>query len=296
MMVTGNQIPPEPFGLQLDDGMLASGAPYARLLVSHLAGGQVTVIDPDAADASHAVQYVSSSFFVADPNGRHGAFALAPQLPHHPSTPWYLTSNIQPTIATFRVADANVVVPSVTFSVSGAFNSGADVRDIAFEPGGNRAFLTENNPPSMVVLDTRTLPSGAQPGVPANVVTDIVDVCQQPAHLGVRRTLAAGAAGAPPFLATRVYVVCFLANQMMVVDPDRAIVNDTILVGRGPNDVAFNFASDGDDAVDAPPLHRRAYVTAYTESAISVVDLDPGSPSENRLVARIGLPSPPPPM
>jgi YVTN family beta-propeller protein len=294
-VMTTNQIPPEPFAVQFDDGVTAQGAAYARLVVSHLAGGEVMVINPDASDPTQAVQYVSSGFFTADPSGRHGAFALAPQFPHHPSSPWYLTSDIQPTIATFRIADANVVVPSVAFPISGAFNSGSDVRDIVFEPGGNRAFLTENNPPSLVVLDTRTLSTGTLPGVPANQVVDIVDVCQAPSHMGVRRTLRADAGGAPSEQ-TRIYVVCFLSNQVMVVDPDRAGVDDTILVGRGPNDIAFNFASDGDSAIDAPPRERRGYVTNFTESSISVLDLEPGSASEDRLVARIGLPQPPPPM
>jgi DNA-binding beta-propeller fold protein YncE len=84
----------------------------------------------------------------------------------------------------------------------------------------------------------------------------------------------------------------------MVVDPDRAGVDETILVGRGPNDFAFNFSSvnpDGslDTDLDVQPIHKRAYVTDYTESTISVIDLDPGSMTENRVVARIGLPSPP---
>jgi hypothetical protein len=292
--MTDNQIPAEPFALGFDDGVLASGAPYARLLVSHLAGGEVMVIDPDSIDPNQAVQYVSPGFFAADPSGRHGAFALAPQFPHHASSPWYLTSDIQPTIATFRVADANVIVPGVGFSIAGTFVSGADVRDIVFEPGGNRAFLTENNPPSLIVLDTRALPSGMQPGVAANQVVDVIDICQTPSHMGVRRAYVAGAPGTPPLLKTRVYTVCFLSNQVMVVDPDRPGVDETILVGRGPNDIVFNFASvDGTD-IDAPPRRRRGYVSLFSESTIGVLDLEPGSPTENRLVARLGLPVPPP--
>jgi DNA-binding beta-propeller fold protein YncE len=284
-----NQIPPEPFGLALDDGLLGDGrTPYARLLVSHLAGGEVMLID--ILPATPVVRYVSSQFFVADPSGRHGAFALAPQFPHQSSSAWYLTSDIQPTVQTFRIADANVVVPAQPFTLSGVFVSGADVRDIVFEPGGARAFLTENNPPSLVVLDTRTLPNGALPGVVQNRVVDVVDVCQTPAHMGVRRRLTAGAPGTPPRLATKVYVPCFLSNQVMVVDPDRPGVDETILTGRGPNEISFNFSSDGEAEVDVEPMARRGYVTTFTESAIAVIDLQPGSPTENRVIARIGLP------
>ena len=86
----------------------------------------------------------------------------------------------------------------------------------------------------------------------------------------------------------------------MVVDPDRPGVDDTVFSGfGGPTDLTFNFPSFGD--VDASgnktsptvvtqlaPAH--AYVTNYTESTISVVDLQPGSPTENRVIARLGFP------
>ena len=41
-----------------------------------------------------------------------------------------------------------------------------------------------------------------------------------------------------------------------------------------------------------PLLPPRAYVSNYLDNTISVLDLDPRSPSYRRMVARIGLPSP----
>src|SRR5439155_294850 len=105
------------------------------------------------------------------------------------------------------------------FSLSGVFAAGNDGRQIFFQPDGNRAFMTENNPPSVVVIDTR--PSQVSSSLPANQVTDIVDVCQNPSHLMVRTVETQGPPGAPPLPQTRLYVACFISNQIMVVDPDR---------------------------------------------------------------------------
>src|SRR5262249_35719886 len=125
-------------------------------------------------------------------------------------------------------------------------------------------------------------------------LTDIVDVCQTPSHMGVRRGNVQGAPGTPDHVQTNLYVVCFLSSQVMVVDPDAPLVQDTILMGRGPDEITFNFGDDGDpDAPPAPPA-RRAWVTHYSEMTIGEIDLDPGSPTQNRLVARIGKPVPPP--
>jgi hypothetical protein len=218
---------------------------------------------------------------------------MASMHPGNPAATWYITSNLQPTIATFRVADVNVVVPSTSFSIAGSFALGSDVRDILFEPGGNRAFLTENNPPSVLVLDTSTSPL-RNPGQPLNQLTEIINVCQTPSHMGARRGMVAGAPGTDSRIRTQLYVVCFLSDQIMVVDPDGPTVDGTILLGRGPNDIAFNFGDDGDPAAPPAPSLRRAWVTQYTEMTIGELDLQPGSPTQNRLVARIGKSVPPP--
>jgi YVTN family beta-propeller protein len=287
-------LPGEPFGLALDRGSDdGAGLPYARLLVSHLTTGQVSLLTD--VDTVPVLRDVSSAFFSPDPNGRHGAFELAPRNPTIGTTLWYLTSDTQPTISSFRVADANVIVPGLDATVSGPFSQGTDVRDIVFEPGGERAFLTENNPPTLVVMDTSIKP-GISQGLPLNRVTEIIDICQTPSHLGVRRTL-----GPDGRFRTRVYVVCFLSNQVMVVDPDLPGVVDTVVVGRGPNDIVFDFPSDhapgetvaDEDAITPFDSHRRAYVSNFSDNSISVINLDPGDVDEDRVVSRIGIPVPP---
>jgi hypothetical protein len=275
------QLPTEPFGMQID-------TMSRRLVVSHLATGQVSVINIDAAPAN-ALLSESVQFFPPDATARHGAFAVAQQTPSDPHSLWYLTSNVNAQIATFRIADAGIVIPQGTVALNNSFAQGTDVRDFVFDNGGNRAFLTEANPPSVLVLDTRTdVAMGSQPH---NTVTDIVNVCQTPSHTGVRRFVVAGAPGTPPRVKTKIMVVCFLSNQLMIVDPDRPGVDETMFSGfGGPNDITFNFSDPGVPNPIAQLAPRHAYVTNYSDSTIAVVDLEPGSITENQVLARLGMP------
>jgi hypothetical protein len=311
------QIPAEPFGMSLDEGLLPDGhTKYERLVVSHLAGGEVTVIDaanpnpistPDDPPKQAVVLDSRGGFFPLDPSGRAGAFSVAPR-PSRPGDPleslkyWYLTSKLNATVALFRIAEVGLILPAGSFSVrtgpggntGGPFSVGSDERDFVFDPctpdsPGCRGFFLDNFPPSLFTVDTRIDPTGQPAGVPRNEVVDIVDVCQTPSHLALRQFVTPGPEGNAP--QTRVYVVCFGSSQIAVVDPDLGQVTDTILLGRGPNDIAFNFGP----GIREPPGHRyRAYVTEYVDMNVAVVDLVPGSPTENRVIGRIGLTQPPP--
>jgi hypothetical protein len=289
-----NDIPGQPFNLLLDEGTRPDGSPISRLLVTHLAEGSVTLIDllgtPLVAD-------VSAPFFPADQANRHGVFGIARR--DDPTRPlYYLTSNLNAAVSTFYVDDTasgDKVVAGPVFGTVGTFSNGSDGRELIFESGGQRAFMTQNAPPSVAILDTR----GDQPdgrGLPANKIVDIVDVCQGPSHMKLRQQAVAGPAGAAPALKTSLYVTCFTSNQVMIVDPDRPGVDETILVGRGPTELAFNYSGEETPVADRlpTPRRRRAYLSLYSEYTIGVIDAEPGSPTENRLIARIGLPVPPP--
>ena len=293
-------IPNEPFGMELDSGLDALSNPYAHLLVSHLAGGQVSLIDGTSNPPS--VSYVSPAFFIADAAGRHGAFGLAPQTPGNPSSLWYMTSNLQPTIATFHVAEVNVIVPNTgiatdqrqvlegpQFTLGGVTASTSDEREIVFDPTGNRAFITNASSPSVAVLDTSITLSAPVRGQPYNAVTDApVPVCSEPSHMGVRRT-----ADANGVIRTQLYVVCFTANQVAVVDPDRSELLHTIPLSGNPNEIEFSFSNVDDKAPrpsaypDGTTVRSQAYVADFQENAISVIDLSLANP---RVIARIGYP------
>lgn len=252
-------IPVEPFGMALDGN---------RLLVSHLSTGQVSLYD---VSGNPRLVAISSPFFQANAARSHGAFALAPQHPGVPDTLWYMTSNTQPAMATFRIAQVNQIIPVQTFPVAG-LSSGSDGRAILFDDGGNRAILSNNSPPSLLVLDTRVVPDSLSPSTPLNRVVDQVDSCQEASHL-VRRPDGT------------VFAICFLSNQVMLIDPDRAQVNSVIAMGAGPNEMVLTTPA-GSSIGDS-----YAYVTQFSESSIGVIDLNPG-PTQNRMVGRIGFPTP----
>lgn len=342
----GPQLPPEPFGIMPDSGckpgytLCPDGRSrtvrccdsqgnadddyrYDYLVLSHLGTGQVSAFNLVGA---HHEPHLSRSALLStglfpERGSAEGAFGLAPLVPGDLTMPWYLTSRQVGVIATFRLSPTGPlgdpqVVAGARVLVSNAFTSGQDVREMIVEPGGQRAFLTVSNPPSLMVLDTRPTPGGT----PANQVSAIVDVCFGPSKMALSRRPQPGGG-----VRTRIYIACYLAGQVAVVDPDTAELVAIVQAGRGPVSVALNYgggSSAGRTAVDpcADPLVSdaqaealgvrcprqgglrlrlgdrdlgpRAYVSAYLDNAIAVLDLDPQSPTYHRLVSRIGLPLP----
>lgn len=255
-------LPADPFGIWLDEGHQtacqdgvcdATGAPYAHLVVTHLQGGEVTLINADAISPVSTIDQppptdpvvldVRGNFFNSDANGRQGGFAVAPLTPGDPQSYWFVTSRLNPLVGVFRISESNLILPAIGFSVAGGpYSIGDDVRDIQVQPDGSRAFFIDNHPPSLFTLDTRPLlQGGLSTGAPTNQVVDVVDVCQGPAHLQMRQYAIAGAPGEPNILATRLYVVCFQTGQVWTIDPDQPRTRALIATGRGPNDIAFNF-------------------------------------------------------
>jgi hypothetical protein len=287
------QLPTEPFGMRVDEQLASDGYTpiYRRLLVSSLATGQVSILDISGFPKLNGS---STPFFLPSSTGQHGAFALAPRTPGDPASTWYLSSNLSSSLETFRVAAADLIVPQTTISLQSSFILGTDLRAIEFDPTGDRAFITGNAPPVVITLDThlQTSPGG---DMPANIVSSIIDICQTPSHMKVRRLLAAGAPGESTLIKTAILVVCFLSSQIMVVDPDGVGVTNTIFSGfGGPNQIDLNYGNYDDVPEPATPwdvtLPPRGYVTNYLESTIAVVDLDPGSPTYNHVIGRIGNP------
>ena len=126
----------------------------------------------------------------------------------------------------------------------------------------------------------------------------------------------------------RLYVTCYLSGQVAEVDADSGELLSTILAGRGPLSIALNFGQGSkgfaiDPCADPyvgdaeaatrgitcptaakpelrvhplgsaqPAVGPRAYISAFLDNMIAVLDLDPRSPSYRRVVSRIGLPTP----
>ena len=142
-------------------------------------------------------------------------------------------------------------------------------------PPGDRGYVlhkeyadrlhAEYNPPSVVAID-RTPDSR---GDPKNRPVALVEVCTGPTQLAWHD------AGRGP----RLFVNCFEGGQIYVVDPTLMVVDAIIEVGAGPADLQF---SPNDPTV--------AYVTAFANNNLALLDLRPGVPTEYRVTQRIGFP------
>lgn len=132
-----------------------------------------------------------------------------------------------------------------------------------------RAYVLHRNdaaadPAALVVLDR----TPDQAGRPANLPISTIEVCTGPSSLYMHD------AGRGNML----YVTCFEGGQLYIIDPELLSLAAAIDTGRGPNNLIF--APDG----------QTAYVGAYADNSVAVIDLAPGSPTEFRVVQRIGFP------
>jgi hypothetical protein len=152
---------------------------------------------------------------------------------------------------------------------------GSDVRDIKFSKDGTRAYIVDRAPPSVIEMDTTSGPPPA--GDPRDVVLHAVEVCPQPSLLALRED--------PGPL--RLYVTCFAAGQIFVVDPLAQEVVDVINVGRGPNAVQTMKGTRKDGSVGTFGI-----VANFADNDLAVVDLTPGADSENTVLFKIGMPNP----
>lgn len=313
----------------VDKAGAAQASPARYLLMGHLLGGELSLFSlgpalgaapaKSAADGLPALTYVRASTFPSDSAGRRGTYGLA-----HPAAgdlfqPWFVTSRISGQIASFRMSFPVAAQPPVlsrdqNYDLTAVLPGTQDLRDLQFEPGGARAFAVANTPPSLLILDARL---DARTGTPLMQVTGRVDICPEPARMTLVRQQG------PRGITTQIYIACYLAGQIAVIDPDLGALVNTIQVGRGPLAMALNFSGvAGNGSIDpcadstvprdamgraggvqcpaadlhpragTDPIRQRGYVATYLDSAISVIDLDPSSATYHRVVGRIGLPSP----
>jgi YVTN family beta-propeller protein len=162
--------------------------------------------------------------------------------------------------------------PSDSFASSVFLPRGADIRGILFSDDHTKAYVLHRNDPdipanpaALAVLDRRPQADG----LPANTPIDILEVCSGPTGMQMHN---AGRGN-------RIYVTCYDDGQLYVVDPEALVVTAIIDVGAGPTSLVFSPRDPG-----------MAYVGSFVNSHLSVIDLSPGSPTENHVVMRLGLP------
>ena len=164
------------------------------------------------------------------------------------------------------------LIPSEHFYSPAFLPNGADVRGILFSSDGSRAFVLHRNdvgsaanPAALAVLDRHPLPDGT----PSNPPMGLLQVCNGPTAMQVR-DVGSG---------DRIFVTCYDDGQIWVIDPVALMVTGIIDAGAGPISLVFSPRDKG-----------IAYVASFANSHLSLIDLRPGSPTENRVLLRIGLP------
>jgi hypothetical protein len=156
-----------------------------------------------------------------------------------------------------------VIIPTGTTYSTGL--GGSDTRGIQFV-GQDRVFLMQRNPPALVGIDTTTFTS-----------ISTMEICQGPTNM-VQPTKTDGKT--PLFGVPLLFITCFDSGEVYVVDPAVPQIRSVIQVGRQPISTVF-------DSTD--PLH--AYVIGFGANNVSVIDLDPASPTRDRVIQRVGFPN-----
>ncbi|HET7501545.1 MAG TPA: hypothetical protein VFK02_11095 [Kofleriaceae bacterium] len=267
-------IPDEPFNAFADaDGGFA--------VVTHLTNGAVTLIDsPRGEDA--LISDVRHNVFLPDPStGLRGATGVTGRhLPVDgssatPETVVYVGSRTDSRIQTFTVGrPPNFAPPYLlpdnffflnSVGTNQGIGSSVDTRGMKFSDDGNRLYVVNRRPPSLQIYDTSIGPDG----FPLNRAIGASDICPAASTLAV----VDNGDG------ERAYVTCFQDGQVYVIDPrGESRLEDVLTVGRGPFGIV------------ASPRLQQLFITNFLEDTIAVVDVKSGSPTQNRVVLRIGIP------
>ena len=250
----------EPFGAYVD-----SGNGYA--MITHLTRASVTLIDaPPGGEAPQLVD-VTHDLFARNAAQLTGSVGVAGRSPGTTGDLVYVTSRSESRIQTLTVdrpAEQGTlprIVRSDFFFLSNPIPAD-DARGIVFSADSTRAFITNRDPPALHVIDT----SLSETGSPRNTQLSSVEMCTGTAVISI----------ADMGRGERVFASCFSLGQLWIIDPNAATVEAIISIGRGPH------------AVTVSPTRKRAYVSNFLEDTIAVVDMTPGSATENRMVMRIG--------
>jgi DNA-binding beta-propeller fold protein YncE len=262
-------LPEEPYALAMD-------ATLKLLYVGHLKGGAVSLLAlPEPPERPRLIAPFPS-IFPPDALGQRGVTALTVKAEGFQGQ-IFVSSRYLPRVGSMEpiglTPDAPLSNQNFALVSSGNVFStglgGTEVRGIQFVLNGTRAFVLQRNPPALISFDLVTDEDGTR-----HVPTDVIETCNSPTFLHLHYL-----AGVTPML----FVTCFDAAQIYVVDPLAVRLASVIEVGRGPAGLAFS-----------PAAPARAYVVGFGSNNVSVIDLDPASPQLFRVIHRIGFPSPVP--
>lgn len=243
---------------ETDRGCCIPPTDIDHIYVAHLLRGEVSLFVSEGRNVT--LRDIRAGFFSTG-QAIQGSFALQAMRPGDGEGPVFLTSRVDSSLASFIVREDQTIVVRQKKTPGGVY-PGSDKRGMAFGPGGERLYVVNRMPPSLVALDM-----SLEDELPLQEPIWAAEICAEPSEI----ELVEGPAGA--LLA---YVVCFGTAQIFVVDTEIGQVIDQIQTGNGPNVLAH----DGE--------HRRLFVSNFLENTVGVIDLDPSHPTYNRMVMRLG--------
>jgi hypothetical protein len=286
-------LPDEPYALAVDappdDPSKGYHDAQPLLYVGHLRGGFLSAVD---LTQTPTLLGSFGTIFPGDVNGSVGVTSLTVTASGVNTAHVYATSRFVPRAGAFIpiASGSNYINPTPGNPSSSVFLAnagdqfvsplaGAEIRGIQVIPGIHRTYLLQRTPPALVGFDTL----GGE-----NVASDVLEVCQGPTFLHMsppyRPSIAATGGALDTDTNKRLFVSCFEAGEVYVVDPYVPQIIAIIEVGRGPAGLAFS----------TEPQPARAYVVGFGANNVSVIDLVDGSPTQYHVIERIGFPSPVP--
>ncbi len=257
----GDGLPSDPYRIMLHEDLK-----YA--VVTHLNSPYLTVVD--YAMEPPAITQVYRTGMTVNYNGYVGSYEAVTGPEAWPT--FYVSNSYSPEIAWFSWQyspedDQDLLVPTGSIylqSPYGPFESGAELRGLAFSGDGTRLYAAVRYPPMIVTFDVSLDPQGRTRLTPIGTT----EVSSQPALVKVH----SDALGFE-----QVFVTSFPEGEVMVLDPARGTWTQRIPVGTGPHDFLF------------PPADQFAgfYIVNFAEGTISLVSSD--GPSWRR-IGRFGTP------
>lgn len=279
------QLPAEPYGLALDEKR-------HLLYAAHLTGGAMSLMDTCYGGFPQLLD-VNKSLLPAATNRGFTSVVLGPEDDPLTQGLVFATSRFTPAVVTARATSANTCLPyeqvlgssrdaplqGTSRTIATGMQSG-DVRGIIFSPDppasrlayvlqrtGSSSVGFSSGPPAVVFIDIAPDANG----VPKDTPVAAVQVC-------------AGATGmtswAPGGDRSRelLFITCYEAGSIAVVDPRSRALRAMIDAGRGPSALTFDDRGFG-------------YVAGFGANDIAVLDVREASATRFRIIQRLGYPT-----
>lgn len=253
----------DPFGLavstmSMDDA--EGNTDYVDFVaVAHLTGGNITSFTVKGQGAQRSFSRVSSPL-VSGAN----AIEQSPRNGH-----FYATSRFTNSIVSFRPSiepngDVAAIFQTDEILVRNAAPSGGlDSRGIAFNHEGTMAYVANRGPDALLFIDVGPTDVSSGTGT-RNEIVDTLTLPDSPAE--VEYITVDGR--------DFIYVSSYEEKQIVVIDPVTRLIVDTIDIPGNPYTMVVDQVR-----------HQRLYVTLFDKHAVAAIDLDPASPSFNRVSA-----------